>query len=458
MQDFITLKPLSRAMIDHLGQLGFHQMTAIQAQSLPLILDGKDVIAQAQTGSGKTLAFALGLVQKLNPNSFSTQGLVLCPTRELADQVAKEIRKVVRIYPNIKVLTLCGGTPLSPQINSLEKGAHIIIGTPGRVLDLIDRDALDLSHIKVFVLDEADKMMDMGFLEDISDISMACPLRRQTLMFSATFEPKLLANTEGFLINPIQVQANEAQVPTLIEDKYYWINHEKDRFEAVYQLLTHIQKTSVLVFCNTIEQSKNLHAFLTKKGLVSQCLYGDLMQKERENILVQFINKSCSVLIATDVAARGLDIQLDAVINADLSKTASTHIHRIGRTGRAGETGLAMTLCLKKEDFRVQRVKESMQKDCTFYTLPHNHKAKPYQPPMKTICIQGGKKDKLRAGDLVGAMTKDLGIDFKDIGKIQSYPFVTFIAVPRQKAQSILDRLSQTTIKGRTFKMRFLDT
>lgn len=450
--------PLSAEQQHNLAEMGYTGMTPIQTESLPLILAGKDVLAQAQTGSGKTLAFGLGIMQKINPAFFGIQGLVLCPTRELADQVSRELRKLARALGNIKILTLCGGSALRPQIESLSHGAHIVVGTPGRILDLIEKEVLELSTVKTLVLDEADRMIDMGFYEDICVITRNCPLKRQTLMFSATYPEQILKDSEGFMINPERVKVESLPKQSQIQQLFYEIDPAQ-RFEATAALLNNFRPVSTLAFCNTKAQCEALASELHQRGLIALVLHGDLEQRDREDVLVQFINQSCSVLVATDVAARGLDIQtLDAVINVDISPNAETHIHRIGRTGRAEAKGLALTLCTSQEKFRAERIEKAMGSPLVWEELPAtNAKKRPLQPPMKTICLRAGKKDKIRPGDLLGALTKDIGLQGKQVGKINIYDFVSFVAIERSVAEETINQLRQRTIKGRQLKMRFMD-
>jgi ATP-independent RNA helicase DbpA len=459
---FATLA-LAPAVLANLDQLGYHQMTSIQAQSLPLILEGRDLIAQAKTGSGKTAAFGIGMLARLNPNWFAIQGLVLCPTRELADQVANELRRLARFADNIKVLTLCGGAPMRPQIASLEHGAHIVVGTPGRIRDHISRQTIDLSTVQMLVLDEADRMTDMGFYEEISGIASACPARRQTLLFSATYPDDIRRASAAFLNQPAEVKVEAQHGAGRIEQRFYEIGFDQ-RNAAVAQLLRHFQPVSTLAFCNTKVQCRELAADLRAQGFSALALYGELEQRERDEILVLFANRSCSVLVATDVAARGLDITtLDAVINVDVSKDTEVHIHRIGRTGRGADAGLALSLCAPNEKKWVKLIEEYQRGAVSWYDLADVTAEKMEVPaaPMVTLCIMGGKKDKLRPGDLLGALTGDAGLTKEQVGKINVFEFMTYVALDRRIAQQAFDRLCGRgdigSIKGRGFKMRFID-
>jgi len=449
---------LSPALLSNLDSLGYHLMTTIQAQSLPVILERRDLIAQAKTGSGKTAAFGIGILHKLNPNLLAIQALVLCPTRELADQVAKELRRLARFTDNIKVLSLCGGAPMGPQINSLEHGVHIVVGTPGRIRDHLGRGSLDLARVHTLVLDEADRMTDMGFYEEISGIVNACPSRRQTLLFSATYPDDIRQATAPFLTRPVEVKVAAQHDAGRIEQRFYAVPAE-GRNAAVAQLLNHFRPVSALAFCNTKIHCRELAAELRAQGFSALALHGDLEQREREEILVQFASRSCSVLVATDVAARGLDIQtLDAVINVDVSKDTEVHIHRIGRTGRGKERGLALSLCAPNEKKWVKLIEAYQGGAVDWCDLAGLDGAggEPLQAPMVILCVMGGKKDKLRPGDLLGALTGEVGLAKEQIGKISVFEFVTYVALDRRIAEHAAARLASGTIKGRNFKMRFL--
>jgi len=446
-------------MLSNLDSLGYHEMTPIQAQSLPIILERRDLIAQAKTGSGKTAAFGIGILHKLNPTYFAIQALVLCPTRELADQVAKELRRLARFADNIKVLTLCGGTPMGPQIGSLEHGAHIVVGTPGRIRDHLGRNTIDLSKLQTLVLDEADRMTDMGFEEEISGIVSACPARRQTLLFSATYPDDIRKASARYLNRPEEVKVESQHDAGRIEQRFYEVTPEQ-RNTAVAQLLEHFRPTSTLAFCNTKIHCRELAEELRQRGFSALALYGELEQRERDEILVLFANQSCSVLVATDVAARGLDIQsLDAVINVDVTKDTEVHIHRIGRTGRGHSKGLALSLCTPNEMRWVKLIEDYQKRLVDWFELSSLKPAEggPLRAPMKTLCIMGGKKDKLRPGDLLGALTGEVGLTKEQVGKISVGEFSTYVALDRRIADQAFAKLSKGNIKGKSFKMRFVD-
>jgi ATP-independent RNA helicase DbpA len=462
--DFSQLS-LSPAMLQNLQRLGYERMTAIQAASLPMALLGRDLIAQAQTGSGKTAAFALPLLTNLNPRRFAVQALVLCPTRELADQVSTEIRRLARAEDNIKLVTLCGGVPLRGQAASLEHGAHIVVGTPGRVMDHLDRGSLDLEALNTWVLDEADRMLDMGFYDDIVRVAQRCPKQRQTLLFSATYPEGIAKLAERFMREPQTVRVEATESTSRIRQRFYEVK-DSERLHAVGQLLRHFRPSSALAFCNTKQQCRDLAAVLQAEGFSALTLFGELEQRERDQVLLQFANRSASVLVATDVAARGLDISsLAAVINVDVTADAEVHVHRIGRTGRLGqgasgaaEEGLALSLASMDEMGRVGRIEQLMGHEVPWGALNELTAAPggPLLPPMQTLQIQGGRKEKIRAGDVLGALTADLGLSRDDVGKINVNDFSTYVAVRRELASDAAARLNAGRIKGKAVRVRLL--
>ena len=456
--DFSTL-PLAPATLANLTALGYTAMTAIQAACLPAALLGKDIIAQAKTGSGKTAAFGLTLLANLNPRRFAVQTLVLCPTRELADQVTTEIRRLARAEDNIKVVTLCGGVPLRGQIASLEHGAHIVVGTPGRVMDHLERGSLDLEALNTLVLDEADRMLDMGFFDDIVKVARQCPKTRQTLLFSATYPEGIAKLSAQFMRDPTTVKVEAQHSGNQIEQRWYEVK-DSERLHAVGLLLAHFRPASTLAFCNTKAQCRDLVEVLRAQGTSALALFGELEQRERDQVLVRFANKSCSVLVATDVAARGLDIaSLACVINVDVTPDSEVYIHRIGRTGRAGETGLALNLVSMDEMGNVGKI-ELLQKKETEWSplsgLTPTGKG-PLIPPMVTLHIQGGRKEKIRPGDVLGALTADLGYTREQVGKINVNEWSTYVAVNRDIAQQAASRLNAGRIKGKSVKVRVLE-
>jgi len=447
----------AQGLLKNLESLGYSSMTPIQAQSLPLILEGKDVIGQAKTGSGKTAAFGLGLLARLEPTRFKVQSLVLCPTRELADQVAKALRDLARSIPNVKVLTLCGGTPFGPQAGSLEHGAHIVVGTPGRVNDHLSRGTLDLSQVSALVLDEADRMLDMGFQDELDAIEAATPSGRQTLMFSATFSNDIKAVASRIMREPEKVTAAVAEEKSTIEQHFFVANGDEERLDALCLLLLAHTPESTVVFCNTKQETRDVAEALRNKGFSALAIHGDLEQADRDRTLLRFVNKSIHVLVATDVAARGLDIDaLDAVINYQIAGDVEVHVHRIGRTGRAGSSGMAFTLFAGKEHYKVERIEGYMGIEVSPEPLPASSllEQKPAQPTMATLQIDGGKKQKLRPGDILGALTGKGGIQGKQVGKINIFDNAAYVAVAVDAVTQAMSKLSNDKLKGRSFKVR----
>ena len=443
---FETLK-LTQAMQNNLKELGFVKMTEIQEQSLPHILAGLDIIAQAKTGSGKTLAFGIPLLQKIDVKKFTPQVIVMCPTRELADQVAGELRKIARFQHNIKILTLCGGSPMRAQIQSLYHGAHVIVGTPGRIQDHIGKNTLNLKMINTVVLDEADRMLDMGFIDVMEHILEYVPKKRQTMLFSATFGDDINALSSKITNNPKMVKVDGAQQNTNIKQLFY-LTQKDQKFEALLKLLRTYKPESSIVFCNMKVLVKEVAHGLQDEGFDALDLHGDLEQIDRTETLLQFANRSCSVLVATDVAARGLDIDdVDVVINYDLPRDDENYVHRIGRTARAGKSGVALSLGSKYElskfpDAEVKSLDE-LDEDLSI-TL---------RGSMKTLCISGGKKNKLRAGDILGVLCVAIGLTKEEVGKINLQDRHTYVAIRKNSFEKAFKGLQQEKIKGRNFRV-----
>jgi ATP-independent RNA helicase DbpA len=453
MTEFSTLAlidPLQRG----LKEVSYAEMTPVQASSLPAILAGRDVVAQARTGSGKTAAFALGLLAALDAASVKLQGLVLCPTRELADQVSREIRRLARFIPNIKVLTLCGGVPLRPHLASLSHEPHIVVGTPGRILELIQKEALPLKAIKVLVLDEADRMLDMGFADDLRSIIEATPTQRQTLLFSATIPQSIREISRELQRDPLDITVPDEPDETTIEQTFFEVE-EQQKLAALEALLLQHRPESAVVFCNTRQDVRAVAEALDARGFAVLALHGELDQREREEMLVRFANRSCTVLVASDVAARGLDItSLPMVVNFDIAADADTHLHRIGRTGRAGRRGVAFSLCLPRESNRANLIEDRLGEPLQWGKLPSPSDSAPLLAPFVTIAVDAGRQDKLRPGDLLGALTGDAGLPATAVGKIDVFPTRTYVAIAREWHDKALRRLRAGKIKGRTFRIR----
>ncbi|WP_303287403.1 ATP-dependent RNA helicase DbpA [Marinobacter sp. SS8-8] len=448
---------LSSAMRANLEQLGFAKPTEIQAKALAPGLAGKDVIAMAKTGSGKTAAFGVSLIERLNPRLFAVQSLILCPTRELADQVAKALRELARARENVKILTLCGGVSIGPQIGSLSHGAHIVVGTPGRVQDHLRKGTLSLARLKTVVLDEADRMLDMGFQDAMEDILSQTPGSRQTMMFSATWPASIRELSKQYQKDPVDVRAETAGGNPDIEELFYEVS-PRQKADAIVALLSERQPGSCIVFCATKQQCDEMAEDLVNRGFSALALHGDLEQRDRDSVLVRFGNQSCSILVATDVAARGLDIKsLPFVINAEPARDPEVHTHRIGRTGRAGEQGHAVTFCVPSQGHKISRIESERGRSAVWgdtellLAVP----VKPVVPAMRTLCIAGGRKDKIRPGDVLGALTGEAGIPGKAVGKIDLFDHQCFVAVEKSQADTALSRLESGKVKGRKIRVRY---
>jgi ATP-independent RNA helicase DbpA len=442
--------PLSQDMIKNLDTLGYKAMTPIQSEALPLILEGRDLIAQAKTGSGKTAAFGIGLLSKLDVKKFRVQSLVLCPTRELADQVAKELRRIARFKHNIKILILCGGESFGKQLGSLSHQAHIIVGTPGRVLKHLNKESLNLQNLETLVLDEADRMLDMGFIEEIQSVLEFAPKQRQTLLFSATYNDEIRDISKTFQHDALSIKTQSVEVKNEIEELFFQTD---DKLDGFIKILSTYQPHNVIVFCNTKIQAKELAENLQKNKIDALAIHGDLEQYERNDVLVQFANKSCPILVATDVAARGLDIkELSMVVNYDLPHSMETYTHRIGRTARAGAQGIAVSFYEPYEEEKIQEYQDQGRSFLETQSLKVRANFE-MKPECITLVIEGGKKDKLRAGDLLGALTGEAGLQGCDIGKIDIYDRQAYVAIKRECIDEAHSQLKKGKIKGKKFSV-----
>jgi len=447
--------PLTKEMLHNLNEIGYKEMTAIQAQTLPYILDGKDVIAQAKTGSGKTAAFGIGILTALYVKKFRVQSLILCPTRELADQVAKELRTLARATHNVKILTLCGGSAFGPQLGSLRHGAHIVVGTPGRILKHLKKETLSLENLEMLVLDEADRMLDMGFSEEINEVLSFAPTKRQTLLFSATYTDDILDVSKKIQHDAISVKTTSVESANKITEYFYEVGYGK-KIDTLINIFSNFKPENVIVFCNTKLEADEIANKLQEKKIDALAIHGDLEQYERNDVLVQFANKSSRVLVATDVAARGLDIkELSMVVNYDIPHGEETYTHRIGRTGRAGAEGLAFTLY---EESEIRNAEEYQNETRIFKEGSELKTLNSFTmlPEFVTLVIEGGKKDKVRAGDLLGALTGDAGLNGSSIGKIDIYDRQAYVAIESKFIDDAHKKLSTGKIKGKRFSVWIL--
>lgn len=451
----LDLKP---ALLGNLAEIGYTEMTTVQAQALPEVLAGSDVLARAKTGSGKTAAFGLGLLNHLDPSSFRVQALVLCPTRELADQVAKEIRRLAQAIRNIKIMTLCGGIPIGPQNASLQHSPHIIVGTPGRVLKHLGKGTVELTALRTLVLDEADRMLDMGFMDELDAILRFVPRQRQTLLFSATYPEAIASMSERVQRDPVSIDVTDDEQPARIQQQWCSVTRET-RNDDLLRALHAWGGGLNLVFCNTKIDCAEVARFLQSKRLAAVALHGDLDQPQRTEVLVRFANRSASVLIATDVAARGLDVDdLDAVFNYELPAQPEVYVHRIGRTGRAGKEGIAVSLVEPREMRRLLEIEALLPggalRECR---IPDAHRRiESLSAVMTTIQVSGGRKHKLRPGDFLGALTATGGVSGDVVGSIDLFDKVSYVAVRNAQAKKALQQLSSRPIKGKRYRVRIL--
>jgi ATP-independent RNA helicase DbpA len=455
---FSTLTSLPASQIANLNELGYHTMTPIQAASLPAILEGRDVRAQAKTGSGKTAAFGLGVMQRIDATQFVTQSLVLCPTRELADQVTKELRRLARFTANIKILTLCGGQPMGAQRDSLVHAPHIVVGTPGRILDHLKRETLQLGQLSTLVLDEADRMLEMGFRDDIDAIISYTPPARQTLLFSATWPQDIAKISQRVQRDPLSVETDVVSDLPAVEQTFYEAG-SREKLPALIGLLSDKQPSSCVVFCNTRRECDDIAAALEGQQISALALHGDLEQRDRDQVLIRFANGSCRVLVATDVAARGLDIKaLAMVVNYQLSYDPEVHVHRIGRTARAGAEGLAISLVAPDEMIRAHALEDFLQQKLSWRSVSELKSVAPRPLPaeMATLSLDGGRKAKIRPGDILGALTGEAGLSGDAIGKIDIGPTQAYVAIRQSSARQVMKQLQQVKIKGKTCRARLL--
>jgi len=450
---------LSSALLEVLSELGYQAPTPIQSLSLPPLLEGRDLIGQSKTGSGKTAAFSLPLLERLDTSRRDVQALVLCPTRELCTQVAREIRKLGRNRRDLQVLILSGGHPIYLQLKTLKHGSQVVVGTPGRVEDHLRRKTLDLSQVTTVVLDEADRMLDMGFREKIEWLLKQTPKERQTALFSATFPSTIEALSRYYQRNPQVVKVEEdGGNATAIEQVFYSAPLEDKESILLRVLQSHPIETA-LIFCNQKARVDEVHAFLKDEGYSVEKLHGDLVQDDRDRVMAKFRNRSAPLLVATDVAARGIDVkELDAVINCDLPSDPAVYVHRIGRTGRAGHQGLAISLVTEREGAKRERIEAHFQ--MLIEVRPLSRAAQPASPAraaMETLYISGGRKDKVRPGDILGALTGEAGGLKGDlVGKIEILDRHSYVAVARSHSRLALDRLRQGRIKGRKFQVQLV--
>lgn len=506
--------PLDKKIVHALTDMGFEEPSPIQQQTIPLALMGDDIIGQAQTGTGKTAAFGIPIIQGLNDSSKHIQALIMTPTRELAIQVAEEISKIGK-QRRVKALPVYGGQPIDRQIRSLRMGVQVVIGTPGRLLDHIERKTIKLDNVKFLVLDEADEMLDMGFVEDMEAIMREIPEERQTLLFSATMPRPILMLTQRYMKKPhiVTVSKEELTVP-LIEQIYY---ETTDKVECLSRVLDVEETGKTIIFCRTKKGVDDLVVALATRGYTAEGLHGDLSQTQRDRVMKKFRDGSTDILIATDVAARGLDIDnITHVVNYDIPQDPESYVHRIGRTGRAGNKGVAMTFITPRE-FRQLKLIERVAKtrivrkaipsaanvlekqkdsliarmyavleqdrfadyksivedlqdafdleDIAAAAIQYLHEGPkalevPEAPAKRSFTNTGGKKgmvrlfinvgraQKIQPPDIVRAIASEADIEGRVIGAISIYDKFTFVEVPEDVAERVVEAMHRNTIKG----------
>lgn len=452
--DTLSLHP---DLLTGIARLGYEEMTEIQARSLPVALRGRDIIGRARTGSGKTAAFALPLLSNVNLEDREPQALVLSPTRELADQLVAAIRSFAVGMEGLRVVCLSGGRPSRDQRDALQAGAHVVVGTPGRILHQIQLGRFDASNVRTLVLDEADRMLDMGFEDEVLEIIHHVPKERQTMLFSATWQ-----STTQRLSAQIQNDPHTVKAATLLEDNVLTqravLCTRDNRPQALADLLAKRTPGPTLVFCETRGQCDDLAGFLQDEGVSALTLHGERDQNERDEVMACFRNGSALVLVATNVAARGLDVAgIELVVCYELSPDPAVHIHRIGRTARAESEGEAVSLVAKgtREQDRLDAIEAHMKVE-----IPRSNwepvlqkSLAAWSAPYRTLVILGGRRDKLRPGDIVGALTRAVGLDGDDIGEIVLTDRRAWVAVKAGMAQKAVKGLNNERIKKKRFRV-----
>jgi ATP-independent RNA helicase DbpA len=432
-----------------------------------VLLAGRDLIGQSTTGSGKTAAFALAVLQKLNlAERRHPQAVILCPTRELCAQVARELRKLGRREAGLQVTILSGGQPMNPQLAELRRGAHVVVATPGRALDHLNHGSLTLGGVATIVVDEADRMLDMGFGAEVEKLLGGAPTPRQTVFFSATYPRSIDAMTRAHQRNPERLTIGPSEGPRAeLRQLAYAAEDDQRRMDVLLAVLRTTSPESAIVFCNFKATVARIEKALVAAGVSCAGMHGDLDQKDRDFVLAKFRNRSLRVLVATDVAARGLDIEgLDLVVNFELPFQPEIYVHRIGRTGRAGKAGMAVSLVGPQDRAKVKAIEATIGSPLEHRVapaprLPGGDLADERGPsmsagaPMVTLYISGGRKDKVRAGDILGALTGEAGgFQGTEVGKIEIHDRFSYVAIARDSADRAIQRLGAGRIKGKKFK------
>jgi ATP-dependent RNA helicase DeaD len=506
---------ISDALVRAIKELGFEEPTPIQTQAVPAALAGRDVIGQAQTGTGKTAAFGLPVVERVDPADRRVQAVILCPTRELAVQVAEELFKLARFRRGITVLPIYGGQQIERQITALRKGVQIVIGTPGRVLDHIHRRTLQLDGVRFAVLDEADEMLDMGFRDDITEILDQTPKDRQTLLFSATLSPEILHLAQRYLHDPVEVRTVHRELTVPLTEQVYFEVRESDKIEALSRLLDLSEGEKGLVFCNTKRGVDEVVSQLRTRGYAAEGLHGDMKQNQRDRVMARFRQGAIDLLVATDVAARGIDVtDVTTVYNYDMPQDEEYYVHRIGRTGRAGKTGKAYTFVTGREHWKLRDIQKYTKTKIVQRQLPSLADVEEVRTHLfedrlrraiaagglekqvdrlerlmlegfssleiaaallklqegdggETTSIDGrqrtpgtvrleigaGRNQNVRHRDILGAFAGETGIRGELFGLIEVGDNKSSIEVPEEEADRVIQVMSRRKIKGRTVEI-----
>lgn len=445
-------------LLEGVDRLGWTEPTDIQRDALPPALGGRDVVGLARTGTGKTGVFGLALLHRIDVTRRTPQALVLGPTRELAEQVTGAVREMAVGLPGLRVLRVTGGSPSRDQRDALEAGTHVIVGTPGRVLQQLELGRIDPAGLSTLVLDEADRMLDMGFEEQVLSILDRLPQDRQTLLFSATWPPEMAKLSARVQVDPVTVGTGDQVDVDLLQQSAVLCTWD-ERSEALCAVLREREPVPTLVFCETRAQCKEVAGLLQRRGASALALHGELEQRDRDEVLVRFRNGTARILVATNVAARGLDVEgLGLVVCYEISPEPAVHLHRVGRTARAEASGEAVTLVAGegKELRRLVAVDEFLGTP-----LPrcrpgpmHGGPLEGWRSDWSTLVVFGGRRDKLRAGDLLGALTRGVGLDGADVGRIVVGERRAWVAIRAEQAARAQEGLDGARIKKKKFRVR----
>jgi len=443
-----------------LDRLGYTEMTDIQTLALPSALAGRDVVGHARTGSGKTAVFGLAILQQLDLSLREPQALVLSPTRELAEQLVGSLRALAAGLPGVRIITVTGGSPSRDQRSAIEAGAHVIVGTPGRLLQHLELGRIDTTRVSILVLDEADRMLDMGFEEQVGGILARVPEERQTLLFSATW-PKVMERLSAEVQQDPEMIGGATLVDADVLRQSALLCAWEERDEALRSVLLARDPVPTLVFCETRAQCKDAARFLTQAGAAALALHGELGQSDRDEVLVRFRNGSARILVATNVAARGLDVEgLALVVCYEVSPDPEVHVHRVGRTARADAHGEAVSLVAGggKEVRRLQAIERFIDGEVPRiqWEATPDQRLDHWSAEWSTLVVLGGRRDKLRAGDLLGALTRGVGLQGDDIGAITLTDRRAWIAVRPAVAEQAAEGLNSSRIKKKRFRVRLV--